>query len=189
MVRVELEVKLNKKLFPVLVFSVIILSSIFALGINLGFTGMPWETVVTPINVSEEEQTKEGELDVNEIGQKGWIGVTNATWRLEDSSAWFKNLHTSTILHGDDIYAHNQLWTEGDLTVDGHIYAPNQNWADTKTAYRVVGNGTTVSCDDGWYLYSVYYHKSGNVTGECGSPFKTYTPPPITPCPPTCFTG
>jgi len=172
MIKVELEIKLNK-LSPVLAFSVIILSSILALGINLGFAGMPWENVAAPINVSGEEQAKQGELDVNEIGQKDWLTKTNATWRLGDSSSWFKGLNTDTTLRGNDIYAYNQLWTEGDLMVSERIYAPNQDWADTKTAYRNTADSdaTTVYCDNGWYLISVYYHTSGNVEGICGSPF------------------
>jgi hypothetical protein len=170
------------KLEKIKISIAIILGLVLAFGVNLVFAVPPGPNVEAPIHGGIEEQTKEGELGVNQIIQKDWDPLPGGikTWGYfkDLNRFWFKGLSFGTFLRGWDIRAYNQLWTEGDLTVDGHIYAPNQNWEGTMQASRyVTPNTAVIYCSNGWYLFKLQVADDGTSSkGWCASPFKKVEP-------------
>ena len=176
------------------ILSVIVLSIFIGLGIHLVFAGTlyvnpiqeaPSGNTPKPINIGSGDQDKQGSLYVNELFQK------DDAWALYKSgnAIFTQDVYGAIIAEGDDVIAYNYMQTFGDLVVGEYIYAPEQGWEDTRSAFRTIyGNGTTVYCGDGWYLKEFHANDEGRASGDCASPFRKYTPPPP-PRAPTCFTG
>jgi hypothetical protein len=162
----------------VLVLVVLVLSAIIGLGIHLVLAGTgptqppPGGNVREPVNVSNVEQTKEGDLS-----------QTNDTWHLYSAAGNIEAI--GFIANGGigapSITSYDLLLTQNLLQVDGKIYAPNQGREQSQSCLSTVSGDcqystphtSVIECPEGKFLYKVQVASDGvSSQGWCAAPFK-----------------
>lgn len=168
-----------------LVLSILILSTIIGLGIHLVLAEVytnpeydpPLGNVDMPINVSEEPQTKEGELILNATRQ------LDERWRLfESGTARVGAVWATGIMVGDQKVLPGTI--SGDvveafdfLQTNNKIIAYNQDWEhETGADISKTSDEVYITCPDGWFLRKVQIHEDPKDSkGWCAAPFVKYT--------------